>query len=308
MLHRSPTSALEYYQTRFNDFANHHLPRNSAHLGELYAAMHYSFAAGGKRLRPALAYAFADSLGLDAGKIDRLALAIECIHTYSLIHDDLPAMDDDDLRRGQPACHKQFDDATAILAGDALNTLAFELLADTSDGTPNEVRLQQIRLLAVSAGAAGMVGGQDSDLVCENSLQTINLATLTDIHRRKTGALIKAAWLMPYCLLQPTLPAAADDKYQHLSTAADLLGLLYQIQDDILDVTQSSEVLGKPADSDIGNEKSTYVSLLGLVAARRQAEDVSRQMHAELTAFFAPDCYENTPLAALIDSILRRNY
>ncbi len=297
------TSSLDCYQKRFNQFAKLNLPENPSHLGQVYDALHYSFIAGGKRLRPALTYALAETLELDLAQVDCLALAVECIHTYSLIHDDLPAMDDDDFRRGQPACHKQFDEATAILAGDALNTLAFEILADSNDGTPPAVRLQQIRLLAAASGAAGMVGGQDSDLNCEKSAQWVNLEIIENIHRRKTGALIRAALLMPYALIG----LANSDKTRHLSNAADLLGLLYQIQDDILDVTQSSEILGKPADSDINNEKMTYVSLMGVVNARQQADNTARQMHDEFTAFFAPQCYQNTPLASIINEITGRD-
>ncbi len=302
------TSLLKGYQTRFNQFAKLYLPHNPLHLGRVYDALHYSFVAGGKRLRPALAYALADSLGLDLAQVDRLALAIECIHTYSLIHDDLPAMDDDDFRRGQPACHKQFDQATAILAGDALNTLAFEILADINDGTPAAVRLQQIRLLAAAGGVAGMVGGQDSDLNCEQSAQAVDLTVLENIHRRKTGALIRAALLMPYALLEPAShDKATNNKVKHLRDAADWLGLFYQIQDDVLEATQSSEVLGKPADSDITNEKMTYVSLMGLVNARQQADYTAKQMYNEFSAFFAPDCYKDTPLATIIDEIVGRN-
>lgn len=298
-------NTLDDYQQRFLTFYPSLLPKNKNHLGQVYQATEYSFAAGGKRLRPALVYALADSLDINLKRVDILAFAVECIHTYSLIHDDLPAMDDDDLRRGRPACHKQFNEATAILAGDALNTFAFELLATHYDGTPAEQRLKQIQLLANCSGIDGMVGGQDMDLSCEQNKRPIDLPTLSQLHLRKTAKLIEASMLLPYL--------AADkidnQRYQLLSEAAQSIGLFYQIQDDILDVTQPSETLGKPSGSDIENGKSTYVSLLGLTAAQTEARQLSQRIHDKLEQFFDPNIdYKQTPLYQIVEQIVIRQH
>ncbi len=298
---------LTRYQNRFSTFYPEFLPKNTAHIGQVYEAVEYSFIAGGKHLRPALIYALAESLSIDLKHVDILALAVECIHTYSLIHDDLPAMDDDDLRRGKPACHKQFNEATAILAGDALNTLTFELLAKHLGDTSPEQRLKQIQLLASCAGIDGMVGGQDMDLSCEIQKLPIDLVTLSQLHLRKTAKLIEACLLLPY--LAVNNHSTDDRRYQLLSEVAQSVGLFYQIQDDILDVTQPSETLGKPSGSDIGNGKSTYVSLLGLTEAQKQAKQLSQTIRDKLVAFFAPDVdYKKTPLCEIIEQIFIRKH
>ncbi len=303
-LSRDPDDLLSRYQKRFAQVYPQFLPCNDSHIGEVYQALHYSFSAGGKRLRPALVYALADSLGIDLAAVDAVAMAVECIHTYSLIHDDLPAMDDDDLRRGKPACHKQFSEATAILAGDALNTLAFEILAADTHSTPAK-RLRQIQALAAGAGINGMVGGQDTDLACEKHRRDIDMAVLCDLHRRKTAKLIEACLLMAYFAAD----TVTTKKTTLLSNAALSLGLFYQIQDDILDVTQSSAVLGKPADSDIDNHKATYVSLLGLNQAQQTAKATAERLATELQTFFAPDDdYQHTQLAAIITRIVTRQH
>lgn len=300
------TTVLTAYQQRFQQFAEHQLHTDAVAVGDVYAALHYSFfAAGGKRLRPALVYAMAASLGIDLARVDYFALAVECIHTYSLIHDDLPAMDNDDLRRGQPACHKQFNEATAILAGDALNTLAFELLSRADHDLSAVQTLQQIHLLAEDAGISGMVGGQDMDLCCEHQHLNIDLAMLTELHTKKTAQLIKA------CLCGAYLAADHVDreKLTLLSEAAVALGIFYQIQDDILDVTQTSEILGKPGGSDIANAKTTFVSLLGLVGAQQAAKAYQTKIQTTLTTFFQPyQEYSQTPLATIIDYIIRRQH
>ncbi len=298
------TDCLPRYQQRFLTVYPHYLPTNDEHIGEVYRAMHYSFVAGGKHLRPALVYALAESLSIDLVKVDATAVAVECIHTYSLIHDDLPAMDDDDLRRGKLACHKRFNEATAILAGDALNTLAFEVLADDTQLSAQQ-RLRQIKQLAHCAGINGMVGGQDTDLTCEHAGQSLSLSVLSALHQRKTAKLIEACLLMSYFASDKV----EAQRVQHLSNAALSLGLLYQIQDDILDVTQSSAVLGKPAASDIDKGKSTYVSLLGLEEAQRIAAQTAEQLVADLQVFFAPEKrYEETPLAAIVEKIVGRQH
>lgn len=293
---------LSRYQARFDAVYPQYLPKNSAHIGQVYEALHYSFAAGGKRLRPALVYALADSLHIDLKKVDAVAVAVECIHTYSLIHDDLPDMDNDDLRRGKPSCHKQFNSATAILAGDALNTLAFEILAADTQAAPAQ-RLRQLHALAVGAGIAGMVGGQDTDLACERHGHPVDITVLSHLHRRKTGKLIEACLLMAYFAGE----VIEEQKTALLSAAALSLGLFYQIQDDILDVTQPSEILGKPADSDINNHKATYVSLLGLTGAQQTANETAQRTVSELERFFAPQYdYAETPLASIIQRIMAR--
>lgn len=301
------TNNLLTYQTRFNHYANQHLPRGENHLGQVYKAIHYAFSAGGKRLRPALVYAMAESLGLPLKAVDPLALAIECIHTYSLIHDDLPSMDNDDLRRGQPACHKKFNEGTAILAGDALNTLAFEILAK-QEAPSDSIKIRQIAHLANCAGLNGMVGGQDTDLYCENTKTTITQTILSQLHQNKTARLIEASLLLPYLMNQTT----SGDKEKVLSSAALALGLVYQIQDDILDATQPSEVLGKPSGSDVNNNKTTYVTLLGVSAAQQAAKAQADQVEEKLTLFFddfpVGKHYQKTPLAQIIAHILVRKY
>lgn len=301
------TNLLAAYQQRFDTYYPQHLPQASQPLGAVFSAVHYSFSAGGKRLRPALVYALADSLQIDLAKVDAIALAIECIHTYSLIHDDLPAMDNDDLRRGKPACHKQFDEATAILAGDALNTFAFEILSQHTENTPLIAanRLRQIHLLAQCAGIDGMVGGQDMDLSAENNPDSVDLAALSLLHSKKTGKLIEA------CLTTSYLAADTVDenRLKQFSDIGKQLGLFYQIQDDILDVTQSSQTLGKPSQSDIGNNKQTYVSLLGLAAAKQHAEQAGQQLVSRLANCFAPEIdYRQTPLYAIIEQIMQRQH
>lgn len=297
---------LSTYQQRFEAFYPAHLPQDKQHLGRVFDAVHHSFSAGGKRLRPALVYALADSLGINLQQVDPIALAIECIHTYSLIHDDLPAMDDDDLRRGKPACHKQFGEATAILAGDALNTFAFELLSQNSENQLNsQHRMRQILLLAQCAGIHGMVGGQDMDLYSEENPQTMDLVALSMLHGKKTGKLIEACLSMSYLAAE----SIDEAKLTQLAAIGKQLGLFYQIQDDILDVTQSSQVLGKPSHSDISNHKLTYVSLLGLDAAKQQSKIISHQLLSRLQQFFSDSAnYQQTPLYQIIQKIIQRQH
>ncbi|RUO42503.1 (2E,6E)-farnesyl diphosphate synthase [Idiomarina aquatica] len=228
-------------------------------------AMRYGALLGGKRIRPYLTLTIADICSADKAAALDVACAVECIHAYSLIHDDLPAMDDDDLRRGKPTCHIAFDEATAILAGDALQTLAFELLsAAPLAAVPAQRQLEIIRLLAAASGGNGMCGGQALDLAATH--QSLSESALERVHRHKTGALIRAsAELGVLCGKEQAQP------YRSAFTQfADALGLAFQIQDDILDVTASTETLGKPQGSDEQAEKSTYVKLLGLDGARQK--------------------------------------
>lgn len=230
----------------------------------LMRAMEYSLMAGGKRLRPILLMAAADSINGNGEKFITVADALELIHTYSLIHDDLPAMDDDDYRRGKLTNHKVFGEATAILAGDALLTLAFEVILRQKD-VPPEILLTVIKEISIAAGAAGMVGGQAIDLRSEGV--QIDLATLKLMHTGKTGALFKAAIRSGAILAQ-----ASDKQLNDLTRYAEAFGLAFQITDDILDVTGDEKILGKPTGSDEKNHKSTYVSLTSLDEAKRLAQ------------------------------------
>jgi geranylgeranyl diphosphate synthase type II len=242
----------------------------------LEEAMRYSLLAGGKRIRPVLALATARAIGTDPADVLPAAAALELIHTYSLIHDDLPAMDDDDLRRGRPTTHRQFDEATAILAGDGLQTLAFELLAtDTRLAARPEAQARIIARLARAAGPSGMVGGQALDMAAEG--QRLDEAGLERIHRGKTGALIRAAVTMP-----SELGNLTAEQRSNLDVFARDIGLVFQIRDDVLEVEQDTATLGKNAGSDASNEKSTYPSTLGLEGARRRAAETYERAIAAL--------------------------
>ena len=225
-------------------------------------AMRHALLAGGKRMRPLLVQVVGNTL--DVPKKDQMAIsmAIECVHAYSLVHDDLPAMDDDDLRRGMPTCHIAFDEATAILAGDALQAMAFEVLSQTP--CDSRILVKLIQIMAKACGLIGMAGGQSLDLEAEN--QTVSLEQLQKIHAAKTGALLTACVDM-VCELSGNKMAAVD-----LHQFAEHFGMAFQIVDDILDVTADTETLGKPAGSDEALNKSTYPSLMGLTGAKVAAE------------------------------------
>jgi geranylgeranyl diphosphate synthase type II len=228
----------------------------------LNQSMYYSLIGEGKRIRPVLALASAEAVGGDPESILPVAIALELIHTYSLIHDDLPAMDNDDYRRGRLSNHKVFGEANAILAGDALLTYAFELLADSGVGQP-ERQLRIIREVAIAAGKDGMVGGQVADVVGEG--KTLKLDEIEEIHKGKTGALLTVS-----ARLGGILAGGTEKQVKALTDYAQALGLAFQIKDDILDVVGNSEILGKPAGSDLRQGKATYVSLLGLEGAEHQ--------------------------------------
>ena len=230
--------------------------------GVLNESMYYSLIGGGKRVRPVLALASAEAVGGNPETILRSAVALELIHTYSLIHDDLPAMDNDDYRRGRLSNHKVFGEAQAILAGDALLTYAFELLANPEFGQP-ERQLRIIREVAVAAGKDGMVGGQVADVAGEGKSLTLN--EIEEIHKAKTGALLTVS-----ARLGGILAGGTEEQVRALTDYAQALGLAFQIKDDILDIIGDSETLGKPAGSDLRQSKSTYVSLLGLKGAGEQ--------------------------------------
>ena len=230
----------------------------------LMRAMEYSLFAGGKRLRPILLMSAADSAGISGEKFIKVADALEMIHTYSLIHDDLPAMDNDDFRRGKLTNHKVFGEATAILAGDALLTLAFEVIL-RQEGVPSEILLKVLREISVAAGISGMVGGQAIDLRSEGV--KIDFQTLKLMHSGKTGALFKAA-----IRSGAILAGASEENLKNLTVYAENFGLAFQITDDILDVTGDAEILGKPTGSDAKNLKSTYVSLTSLDESKKFAQ------------------------------------
>lgn len=249
---------------------------------QLREAMRYSLFNGGKRVRPTLAYASAIAIDSDAltaqpELLNRIACALESLHSYSLVHDDLPAMDDDDLRRGKPTCHIAFNEATAILAGDALQTFAFELLSD-AESVEAKIQIALIRQLAHASGAHGMVLGQAIDLAAVD--KTIDLAQLENMHRHKTGALIRASVSMGATAL-----GASETQLKALDIYAAAIGLAFQVQDDILDVIADTKTLGKQQGADIARNKPTYVALLGLDGARAKAQELHQQAIAALDSF-----------------------
>ena len=265
-------------------------------LGE---AMRYSTLGGGKRLRPTLVYATAAALGASLDAVDDAAVAVELIHAYSLVHDDLPAMDDDDLRRGLPTCHKAFDEGTAVLAGDALQALAFEVLAGGgSSPMPAAARLQQMQVLARGIGTAGMAGGQAIDL--EAVGHALDAAALEGMHRRKTGALIQASVLLGAIGAGVT----QGPGYGALRSYGAELGLAFQIQDDVLDVAGETSAIGKIVGADAARGKPTYPSLFGL----ERAAALARSHRDAAVAALAPLGDRASELTALADFVVDRNH
>ncbi len=263
---------------------------------KLREAMRYSLLAGGKRLRPILCLAACELTGADSEKAIPTSVAIEMIHTMSLIHDDLPAMDNDDLRRGRPTNHKVFGDAIAILAGDALLTRAFEMVAIRTKGVSAESLLKVVGELSLVSGAPGLVGGQVVDLECEG--KDVDLETLEYIHIHKTGALLKGS-----VLCGAIIGGADENLLTALRIYAKSIGLAFQIIDDILDVTSSSEVLGKTAGKDLIADKTTYPKLLGLEQSRKRANELVDRAKESLKPW-----EENAkPLLALADFIISRD-
>ncbi len=262
----------------------------------LREAMRYSLLAGGKRIRPMLCLASCELAGGDSEQALPTAVALEMIHTMSLIHDDLPAMDNDDLRRGRPTNHKIYGDAMAILSGDALLTRAFEMVSLRSEGVAPERLLKVVGELSLAAGAPGLVGGQVEDLECE--AKQVDLKTLEFIHLHKTGALLKA------CVTCGALIGGANEKLlDALRIYANGIGLAFQIIDDILDVTASSDVLGKTAGKDLIADKTTYPKLLGLEESRKKAHELVKESKEVLT----PWIKNASPLLALADYITSRD-
>jgi len=269
------------------------------HAPRLKAAMRHALLVGGKRMRPLLVQLIGNTL--DVPKKDQLAIsmAIECIHAYSLVHDDLPAMDDDDLRRGHPTCHVAFDEATAILAGDALQALAFSTLADAPlSSFASEKRSQLLSVLARAAGYKGMCGGQAIDLATTG--ESISLETLKILHNLKTGALLRACVEM-ITLVSETLDKAAK---HDLLAFADDIGLAFQVQDDILDVEGNSEQLGKPAGSDIALGKNTFPAMLGLDGAKQELT----KLHNNALQALARLPYNTDSLIAFSELLVKRDH
>lgn len=260
---------LKHLGARVNQALDHYLPLETRTPQKLHQAMRYAATGGGKRIRPILVYATGALFDIPQEQLDAPACAVELIHAYSLVHDDLPAMDNDDLRRGRPTCHIAFDEATAILTGDALQTLAFEILSDPKNlSIEANTRIAMIKTLAHASGTNGMAGGQAIDLVAVN--QTLNLDALETMHRYKTGALIQASIRLGY------LGATGIDKniISKLDRYAEAIGLAFQVQDDILDVISDTATLGKQQGADIALNKPTFVSLLGIEGAKQKAAEL----------------------------------
>lgn len=294
----SPAPSLDQLRARVDSFLEGSLPGEGAWPERVHAAMRYSVFAGGKRIRPLLCLAAGHAVGGLSGQERSLpfAAAVELIHTFSLIHDDLPSMDDDDLRRGRPTCHTAFDEATAILAGDALHALAFEVVATHRGvmGRP-EVALQALGLMARACGTAGLIGGQMDDLKYEGVLAAP--ADLERIHRTKTGALIVAA-----IEGGGLLAGATPDQAEALRSFGEPIGLAFQIVDDILDVAGDAASLGKTPGKDAETGKATWVALHGLEASRRRAAE----LHAQATLALRPFGSEADLLRDLASRIIHR--
>ena len=290
---------LRTYRERIETALDHWLPAENEPPELLHRAMRYSTLDGGKRVRAVLVYMTGQVFSVPLQRLDGPACAVEMIHAYSLIHDDLPAMDNDDLRRGKPTCHKAFDDATAILAGDGLQALAFEVLArDPAMAASAEQRLKMVAELAHASGPAGMVGGQAIDMAAVG--QSLTMEALQHMHRCKTGALLRASVRLGAL----THPELTHHELSRLDAYADAIGLAFQIRDDILDVEADTATLGKPQGSDQARNKPTYTSLLGLEGARQKA----RELHAEALESlngFGPGA---DPLRSIATYIVDRTY
>jgi len=263
-------------QARIEDVLNNLLPPANSTPQTLHSAMRYSALEGGKRVRALLCYAASELCNTDAKVADAAACAVELIHAYSLVHDDMPCMDDDDLRRGKPSCHKQYDDATALLVGDALQSLAFEVLSQPQLRSQTNHQISMLNILAKASGSTGMAGGQAIDLASVG--KTLSQSDLEQMHQLKTGALIQAAVLLGG--INGDL-----EKTAAINTYAKHIGLAFQVIDDILDVEADSSTLGKTAGKDADSNKPTYVSILGLADAKQHAQQLYNNAIDALTPF-----------------------
>ncbi|MBI5658606.1 MAG: polyprenyl synthetase family protein [Nitrosomonadales bacterium] len=267
------------HQQRIEDVLRRLLPQPGAAPQRLHDAMRYSVLDGGKRVRPLLVLAAGELAGADVARADIAAAAVELIHAYSLVHDDMPCMDNDVLRRGKPTCHVEYDEATALLVGDSLQSLAFQLLAEHRLNDDAACQLTMIRLLAVASGSRGMAGGQAIDLASVG--KQLSLPELEFMHIHKTGALIRAA-----VLLGAKCGAAPGEKEMGgLDRFGKCIGLAFQVVDDVLDAEADTATLGKTAGKDAGQDKPTYVSLLGAQAAKRMAAELHREARDALDGF-----------------------
>jgi farnesyl diphosphate synthase len=269
-------------QARLEKSLSHWLPAAGTHPSTLHESMRYAVLDGGKRIRPTLVYASGQAVGSSPELLDGPASAIELMHAYSLAHDDLPAMDDDDLRRGKPSCHKAYGEATAILAGDALQSLAFYVLAHDNTAITDRTRRRMIETLALAAGSRGMAGGQFIDLAAAG--EELDIAELEDMHIHKTGALIRCSVVIG-ALTNPELEPGILDRLDHY---AKCIGLAFQIRDDILDEEGETGTLGKRSGSDRSLSKSTYPALIGLDAARQRADELHEEAMDSLSGLGEP--------------------
>ncbi|MBL4865830.1 MAG: (2E,6E)-farnesyl diphosphate synthase [Pseudomonadales bacterium] len=292
---------LQACRKRVDTVIDRFLPSDSL-ASQLQEGMRYATLNGGKRIRPVLVYATAEALGANPLRANHAACAVELVHSYSLVHDDLPSMDDDDLRRGKPTCHIAFDEATAILVGDALQSLAYEVLAADSADTGHELdtacRLDMITTLAEASGTMGMAAGQAIDLASEGC--PINLQQLQTLHSMKTGKLIRA------CVRLGALSAGCSDpsKLLQLDDFAANIGIAFQVQDDILDVTGDTDIIGKQTGADAALNKATYPSLLGL----HGAQDKARELHQKALKALALFDHRAAPLRLLSEYVVTRTY
>ncbi len=276
----SHSETIKAYQLQVDKALEHWLPADNIPPQHLHSAMRYSVLGDGKRIRPILTYATGNAFGIPLSSLDGPSVAVELIHAYSLIHDDLPAMDDDDLRRGRPTCHKAFDEATAILAGDALQALAFYILShDQKITTSTDNRLKMIETLSSASGSRGMAGGQAIDLASVG--EKLSLPQLENMHIHKTGALIRAAVKIGALASLDV----SNDQIDKLDHYAKCIGLAFQVWDDVLDIEGDTEVIGKPQGSDIEQDKPTYPNLIGMAGAKQTAIDLHDQAIESLQGF-----------------------
>jgi geranylgeranyl pyrophosphate synthase len=290
---------LDTWRERMEHALAARLPDASLVPARLHEAMRYSVLGGGKRIRPALLFATARALGLSEDEVEAAACAIELVHVYSLVHDDLPAMDDDDLRRGRPTCHKAYDEATALLVGDALQPLAFQLLAsDKALPASPAIRLRLIDMLAHAIGTFGMAGGQAIDLAAQG--MRLDIGQVEDMHARKTGAVIRASVLMA-AECAPSLDAGL---YAALARFATAVGLAFQIQDDLLDVTGDALTLGKATGADSERAKPTHPAIIGIPASQQRV----RLLHDQAISALAPFGERAESLRSLANWLLSRQY
>jgi len=284
-------------QSNFEEVLRRLLPSVDTAPQRLHEAMRYAVLDGGKRVRPLLAFAAGELSGANTAQVEIVAAAVELIHVYSLVHDDMPCMDNDVLRRGKPTCHIQYDDATALLVGDSLQTMAFQLLAEHRLNDDSQRQLEMIKVLALASGSRGMAGGQATDL--ESVGKSLTLTELEFMHIHKTGALIRAAILLgAHC---GNLNQAQLDKLDHFGK---LIGLAFQVVDDVLDCEADTATLGKTAGKDVNNDKPTYVSLLGIQGAREMAQRLHREALDTMNEFGA----SSQRLRDLADFIVMRKF